>query len=279
MPRDYSGMPADRVVEIYAAANAIEAHALCAVLAEEAIQAQIVGEQLGNAAGCLPLGETLAPRIWVREGDATRAREIIEEWISQPRQEWGESLESDDQGEIEEEPEKDTPLAPGVQLRRLGQGFVIVGVVCILVGIVWACLNWMTLHKFQGMAEGVLVGGRPHTESDIPTASDDNIPGPRRQPSFSVRYELQYEFVVEGRAYYILVQDGNIDDRRVPIHYDLHNPERNLLGPLTRPWTILFSTWGIGVLLSLVGCYCRRKPAGHSRECNILAAAGDEKQR
>ena len=41
------------------------------------------GRVSGNAAGGLPFGESTAPRIWVREGDAGRAREIIEEFTRQ----------------------------------------------------------------------------------------------------------------------------------------------------------------------------------------------------
>jgi predicted RNA-binding Zn-ribbon protein involved in translation (DUF1610 family) len=80
----FSEAAADHVVEVYSAANGVEAHGLRAVLEEKHIRAEVVGESLGSAAGRLPLGQATTPRIWVREGDAGRAREIIEECTSRP---------------------------------------------------------------------------------------------------------------------------------------------------------------------------------------------------
>ena len=84
----FSEATADRVVEVYSAANSIEAHGLRAILEERGIRVQVVGEFLGNAAGHLLPEHATAPRIWVREGDAGRVREIIEE-CNQPLQKWG----------------------------------------------------------------------------------------------------------------------------------------------------------------------------------------------
>jgi len=68
---------------------------------------------------------------------------------------------------------------------------------------------------------------------------------------------------VDDKAYYAMDQNGNIDDRHVPIHYDPQDPEQNVVGPIMRPWTILASTWGIGVFLLLAGFGYRRMPARH----------------
>jgi hypothetical protein len=95
----FSEADADRVVEVYSAANSAEAHGLHGILEGRGIRAQVVGEFLGNAAGRLPLGQSTAPQIWVREGDAGRAREIIEEYAIRPRHEAGASTEDDDQTE------------------------------------------------------------------------------------------------------------------------------------------------------------------------------------
>jgi hypothetical protein len=70
---------ADRIVEVCSAADSIEARFLCDVLAEKGIRADVAGAALGAVAGLVPLGETTAPRIWVREGDSGRAREIVNE--------------------------------------------------------------------------------------------------------------------------------------------------------------------------------------------------------
>lgn len=252
MPKDPSEMVADRVVEVYSAANAIEAQGLCALLEEEGIRAQIVGEQLGSAAGCLPLGEALAPRIWVREDDVEQARGIIQEWISQPDQQWNWPDEGDQQSELEEEPEDEAPRASHGRFYWLGRVFVIAGVACILIGAVWAWQTWMTMREYQGIAEAMLVGGQSHSEHYVPPY-DDNIPGPHRRAVFSTRYELKYGFVVDGKIYHTVTQNGNPNDRRTQIYYDLHDPERNVVGPLAQPWMILLSTWGIGAFLSFLG--------------------------
>ena len=83
----FSEAASNRLAEVYSAANGLEAHSLRAVLEERGIRAEVVGETLQTAAGDLPLGQSLAPRIWVWEGDAGRARELIEEFTSQSRQE------------------------------------------------------------------------------------------------------------------------------------------------------------------------------------------------
>lgn len=78
-----------RIVELCSAANEFEAQALCALLAEAGIQARVVGGLLGDAAGGLPLGEAVAPRIWVREEDAARVRQIIDKQADRSRREMG----------------------------------------------------------------------------------------------------------------------------------------------------------------------------------------------
>ena len=78
-----------RIVELCSAANEFEAQALCALLAEAGIQARVVGGLLGDVAGGLPLGEAVAPRIWVREEDAARVRQIIDEQADKARRKMG----------------------------------------------------------------------------------------------------------------------------------------------------------------------------------------------
>ncbi len=261
MPKDPTEIAADRIYEVYSAANPIEAQALCAVLEEEAIQVQIVGDQLGSAAGCLPLGEALEPRIWVRESDVKRAREIIQEWTNQPQPQWNWPPQTD---EVEEPESEDMPKKSCGRFNWLCQGCAIVGAASILIGTLWALCNWATISKYPETAEGVLVGGKRHFESHPTQPFDKNIPIPRRQAySLSVRYELQYGFVVDGKAYYATDQNGNIDNRHVPIHYDPQDPEQNVVGPIIRPWTILASTWGIGAFLLLAGFGYHRMPVRH----------------
>jgi membrane protease YdiL (CAAX protease family) len=68
---------ADRIFEASSAANASEAGFLCSVLEHAGIRATTTGELLQTFAGWLPMGEATAPRVWVREGDLRRAREIV----------------------------------------------------------------------------------------------------------------------------------------------------------------------------------------------------------
>lgn len=70
-----------RIVEIYTAANEIDAGAIRAALEQQGIEAKLVGDLLGNAFD-VPLGFT-GPRIWVHENDATAARRIVEQLQSQ----------------------------------------------------------------------------------------------------------------------------------------------------------------------------------------------------
>jgi hypothetical protein len=246
--------PPDRVVEVYSAANAFEAHELCAVLEEAGIRTQVVGESLGTVAGCLPLGEVVAPKLWVWEHDATRAREIIDTWLSQPRQEW---TEGDEGSEPEEE---DVPPIPLAKSSCLTQLCMIVGAVCVLAGAIWGGWNWLTLCRCPATAQGVLIGGKGYTQTYRPAPTDENNPARRRDLVVSVRYDLQYGFEVDGKQYMASTHYGNVADRRLPIHYDPRDPERNVVGPLPQPWIVLASMCGPGALLWLVGYWCRRRP-------------------
>ena len=69
-----------KIVEVFEAQSDGTAHLVKALLDDAGIQARIVGEMLKGVAGELPLGQTIAPRVWVFENDAPRAREIIAEW-------------------------------------------------------------------------------------------------------------------------------------------------------------------------------------------------------
>lgn len=76
------------IVEIYAAGDAIEAHAAAAVLQDEGIAVQVVGEMLESVKGGIPFGEPTAPRLWVVSADAQRANQLLAQWqtrISQRR--------------------------------------------------------------------------------------------------------------------------------------------------------------------------------------------------
>ena len=73
-----------RIVEVYSAANEIEAGAVRAALDAAGIQARLVGDRLGNAWGEVPLGFRSEPKLWVREEDAAAARRVIAEFRANP---------------------------------------------------------------------------------------------------------------------------------------------------------------------------------------------------
>jgi len=66
------------IVEIYWAHDASDAHRIRLLLLAEGIEARVVGETLQGAAGELPMGPAISPRVWVRAEDARQAREVIE---------------------------------------------------------------------------------------------------------------------------------------------------------------------------------------------------------
>ena len=245
-----------RIVELCSAADVAEAYALRVLLDEAGIPSRVVGEFLGSAAGSLPLGETVAPRIWVRGEDAVRAREIIDERISRPCQNLNAFAECDEYDETDAASEEESPApASAVGRRWLGRSLVLAGFACVLIGAVWAWLNWMTMRECSAATEGVLVGYEQHYSSYSPPPPE--IPLPREPVTFSTWYEARYAFVVEGKKYYSWnrVREPTLD--RVPIHYDPRHPATNFVGSLTPPRLILAWALGIGGSLSLVGYYLR----------------------
>jgi hypothetical protein len=267
----FSEVAADRVVEVCSAANPFEAQLLGELLEEHGIRSRVVGDLLGSVAGSLPLGATTAPRIWVREGDAGRAREIIEERASQPQREWSEAIEGDEGSGANDEPEdeaeamkkkkkKDTPPASEVRLRWFSRVFVTAGVGCLLFGAVWAFRNWMTMHECPGITEGVLVDHYPYVSTYVPAPPE--IPFPHQPPTFSVRYDAQYAFVVNGKTYYSVDRNCERPAGRMPVHYDPQNPATNFVGSLTPTWLVLTLALAIGGLLGLAGTIFRHIRSG-----------------
>jgi rubrerythrin len=68
--------PDAEIVEVYAAADVTEAHFLRDLLAENGIEARVVGESLQG--GLIPTGDLeIAPRLWVFRHDEARATELL----------------------------------------------------------------------------------------------------------------------------------------------------------------------------------------------------------
>lgn len=63
---------------IYQAAHGVDAHMVRALLEQAGIPAQVRGEYLQGALGELPVSGMVA--VWVPEGEAARARELVLDW-------------------------------------------------------------------------------------------------------------------------------------------------------------------------------------------------------
>jgi hypothetical protein len=71
---------------VYTAGNAIEARALAAFLANEGIEARVLGEALQGAFGGIDAGTLDTVELWVSMADRDKAAPLIEQW----RQEYDE---------------------------------------------------------------------------------------------------------------------------------------------------------------------------------------------
>ncbi len=73
----------DRMVEVYAARDLIEAHFLKDLLAGSGIEAQVVDEN-SCYAGTIGLAQ---PRVWVFEHNQERSRELLLEYETREKEE------------------------------------------------------------------------------------------------------------------------------------------------------------------------------------------------
>ena len=82
------------LIEVYRAANPIEAHTIRLALEDAGIKVEIDGESLQG--GEYPLGWSTAPRILVAESQVTAAREIMEQAHTQRTAD----ITSDEKGDV-----------------------------------------------------------------------------------------------------------------------------------------------------------------------------------
>jgi hypothetical protein len=64
----------------YEAANSIEARALVAFLANEGVEARVLGEALQGAFGGIEAGTLDTVEVWVSAADRARAEPLIAQW-------------------------------------------------------------------------------------------------------------------------------------------------------------------------------------------------------
>ncbi len=234
------GAAGQRIVEICSAANIIEADGLCELLEEAGIHARVVGEILGAAAGGLPLGEAIAPRVWALEDDAVRAREIIARWRSERETGPIEWPGTDAPPEWETPAEVDEgPLPSDVRFRFLSEGFWIAGGLCIVIGGLWAWQNWRTLSSHPATADGRLIGIH-WRDLDTPDKIDSG-----------------YAYFVGHKKYFTGITNARNTPFHAPIYYDPGNPAEGIVGPIAPPWVIVAFSIAVGLFLSFVGCQFR----------------------
>ena len=151
------------IVEIYSAANSIEAYAMANALKADGIKAKVVNEFVQMGVGLLPLTEPVTPRVWIRKGDEVRARELLEEYEARaenahtvpesPEMET-EEPSSDEDAESHEESEA-VPVAGRTQ-GFIGPLLVMFGIACICVGIFCAFQELqVTQSVFRNRASSV----------------------------------------------------------------------------------------------------------------------------
>lgn len=73
-------MSASDSILVYRAESPVEAHALVARLADDGIEARVLGESLQGAYGGIRLGGMHLPEVWIAEGDRQAAEPIITAW-------------------------------------------------------------------------------------------------------------------------------------------------------------------------------------------------------
>ncbi len=217
-----------RIVELCSAANAFEAQELCNILQEEGMQARVVGGSLANAGGGLVLGEPIAPRIWVRESDATRRRNFLARRFAESGRKCADWPESDPTPEWESpgEPEEDA-LPSDRRFRFLSQGFWIVGLACVFFGSVGAWQNGMILSEHSATASGLLV--------------------------YRGHYSAYYKYTVGSVIYGADVKNRWYAPATVTIYYNPNNPSKHIVGSIAPPWVVLAFAFGFGAFLMFVG--------------------------
>ena len=86
-----------RLVEVYRAKDALQAHLIRGALKDSGIVAFVEGDLLQAAIGDLPMGWPTAPRIMVGESDAAAALKILDEFDR------GKTVASPDDDKFEDE--------------------------------------------------------------------------------------------------------------------------------------------------------------------------------
>jgi hypothetical protein len=222
----------ERIVEVCSAANEMEAHALRAVLEDNGIRAEVVGEVLNTT---LPVGEAISPRIWVQAKDARRARQIIAQagvWHPPEPGEWPEDSEqaAGEPPAQQAEAAGDEPEAAGSAFAFLSGALFLAAIAVLFGGAARAWWNWTTLRTHPATADAQCVG------LAMPSCNDS------------------YVYLVNGREYHLeLPLRGRAPPPQIPVYYDPSSPDDHVVGPLASPAWILVAAVGGAIFLCFLG--------------------------
>jgi len=68
------------IVEIYSAANSIEAYAMANALKAAGVKARVVNEFVQMGVGLMPCTQPVTPKVWIRREDEAHARGLLKQW-------------------------------------------------------------------------------------------------------------------------------------------------------------------------------------------------------
>lgn len=248
-------MAADDIVTIYSAKDATEAHMLCDALAQEGIQAQVVGEDLAAGRGKLPFGWVTDPKIWVFKKDEFQARKLLALWTSQSRRSDDFDPFDDEDAETESaEPaapaEEQQPLLSDVRFGWTSQGFYILAFFGLVAGAIWAWQNWMTLQDYSASTTGMLV--RANRDLDRPLPQKRRTPALPR-PRYRGEQDGWYTYRVDGHDYRAVPPLHKNTPEEVLLLYRPAHPDQYMFGPITPPWMTLVFASACAAFLAFLG--------------------------
>jgi hypothetical protein len=216
------------VVAVYSAANNLDAYALAGALEAAGIEAKVVGEFLNMAAGGLPLGQPIAPSVWVRKEDEARARQFLEEHQSRAAEppeaiESPESEAEEPSDEAAEETAEELPSPEGPSRGFLSPLLVVVGIAAMALGAYYAIENHILLACYPETTQARFIG-----TTSINAANNTQIQRNR------------YEYEVGGAAYYAAIDKGDYRRENITIRYNPQDPADNHADSILHPAWCLF---------------------------------------
>jgi hypothetical protein len=240
-------MDGQDVVEVYSAANSVEAYAVANALEEAGIKAQVVGDVSEMWAGGLTLGHPPNPKVWVRKEDEVRARDIVIEWESEVENEHeSEESESDiDTSTPEELAETTEELSgkteDGSASASSGGNFVslspllgVLGIASIIMGAFFSIENYRLLNQYPKTVHAKLVDSEHYFRS---FSGEPMIPESWK----TEKWKSYYIYEVDGVLHGVNTERANNPATKILIRYNPENPAQYHVGDIMHPaWCLVF---------------------------------------